>query len=564
VLADTSPGAPDLVGGAGIEFHRSTGMVPDREVIMELGGVARVTASAFAVKSFNPQNPALEVAGAAGSGNLEFYDAPGGGPTDPAQAQRQAALLSGAAGAAAGGVSGKSNSVRIAPGRVVEVSGHPLSSLDAAYFITDAQFTVRQRRRGAAAGVERAYDYWFTGISKSTPFVPQRVTPPAQQAGIQTGVVGGPLGEEIYPDESGQVRVQQHWDRVGSRDDKSGTWMRVAQRGTNDSMQLPRIGWNVLTFNEEGAVDAPSVLSRVNDGEHPPAYALPANKTRVVYKTATSPADGTSNEVYFEDIQGSEEMFINASRDMNVFVQNAKVEAVNHDQLRTVGVDHKLVVVDDRTEEVGNDQTITVGANDKLTSGAAHKETVGANLTINIGGNRKLEAGSDSGLTALGNHNLSIGTARIDTCLGDISASAKLFTLTVGAAQLKLSAKGVAEQCGGVAVQTIGGAKLEFTKGSRTVNVDKLMVETVGGLMMLKTDGTYIDGATKTSAWKTGLKMSTKAAESTLINATEKIQLKCGGSSITLEPETLTIETTKLVLSDADAVKIETGEIEHN
>ena len=49
---------------------------------------------------------------------------------------------------------------------------------------------------------------------------------------------------------------------------------------------------------------------------------LPANKTRVVFKTATTPGGGSFNEIYFEDRKGAEEMFINASRDMKIRTHN--------------------------------------------------------------------------------------------------------------------------------------------------------------------------------------------------------------------------------------------------
>ena len=46
------------------------------------------------------------------------------------------------------------------------------------------------------------------------------------------------LGEpfvEVHPDELARVRVILHWDRLGSHDEKGGTWMRVAQRGSPGS-----------------------------------------------------------------------------------------------------------------------------------------------------------------------------------------------------------------------------------------------------------------------------------------------------------------------------------------
>ena len=47
--------------------------------------------------------------------------------------------------------------------------------------------------------------------------------------GVQTAIVVGPAGEEIYTDEHGRVKVQFHWDREGKADESSSCWIRVSQ-----------------------------------------------------------------------------------------------------------------------------------------------------------------------------------------------------------------------------------------------------------------------------------------------------------------------------------------------
>jgi type VI secretion system secreted protein VgrG len=562
VFSDDSTAAPELDGGALIELAVESGQHSDREVIEELGGAAAVTPTKFSINSFDPERPDLAVTGSTGSGMLEIYDAPGGGPTTPDGCARQAQLLGQAAAAAAAGVNGQSSSVRIVPGRIFEVSGHPLASLDRRYLATTLRYRVRQRRKDDG-DVERAYVCWFSGISESTPHVPERNTGPAQQAGIQSAIVGGPPGEEIHPDPLGRVRVQLHWDREGTADDRSGTWMRVAQRGTADSMQLPRMGWNVLTCNEEGAVDAPYVLSRIHDAEHPPAYPLPANKTRVVYKTATTPEDGSFNEIYFEDSKGNEEVFMNASRDMNVLVQMVKTEGVGNDNTRTVGNNHTLTVAKDVTELVINDQAVSVGANDTAEIGSSRDEAVGGDRNISIGGKRSLKTGANHLIAVEGTRDVSVSAALIDTSLGNISSGADIVTLLAGGAQLKLAAQSITEDCGGASVQTIGGAKLEFGNGNRTLDVSKNFFETVGGLMMLQADGTYLDGARQIASWTAGISVSS-TSPSLLVEAIDKIELHCGGSVIVIEPSQVEIRATELDLSEASSVEIETPKIEHN
>ncbi|MBU6489292.1 MAG: type VI secretion system tip protein VgrG, partial [Burkholderiales bacterium] len=44
---------------------------------------------------------------------------------------------------------------------------------------------------------------------------------------MQTATVVGPASEEIFTDELNRVKVQMHWDRLGSSDQSSSCWMRV-------------------------------------------------------------------------------------------------------------------------------------------------------------------------------------------------------------------------------------------------------------------------------------------------------------------------------------------------
>ena len=560
VFSDSSADAADIVGGARIAVHAQTGLTHKEEVIQVLGASNQVTATKFSIKSFDPKNPALDVSGAAGGGALEFYDAPGGGPTDPAEAARQASLMQQRAAAAATTVHGQSNSVRLTPGRAAAPAGH--ASLDGRYVIVELQYQVRQRRRDNATD-ERAYTCHFVAMPSSTPFVAPMRTRQARQAGVQSGIVIGKAGTEIFPNEHGEVRVQQHWDRLGARDDKAGTWMRVAQRGTADSLQLPRVGWNVLTFNMEGSVDAPNVLSRVNDGEHPPAYPLPANKTRVVFKTATSPADGTFNEIYFEDTKGAEEMFINASKDMNVLVQRGKNEGVERDSTRKVGVDHSLTVGDDFSESVKRNQTIAIGGNDDTTIRANRSEQVIGDLNATIGGNCNLIIGGSHNDNISDDRDLTVGAAVIDGSLASINAQADYTNLLVGGLQLKVSAKGMADSHGAVSVQTIGGARLEFTDKDRQLDVEKNLFENIGGLLMIQTDGNFGDSATTANAWTVGAAINSTTPE-LLLRAEDKIEIKCGSSVLVLLPDSLEIRTPELDLSQAKTVQTETPLVEHN
>lgn len=560
VMADESRGADDLVGGATIDFHVETGMLLHDETIYELGDASRLGPSKFTRRSFDPDKPNFTVAGSAGDGDLEIYDAPGGGSPSPSEMDRQAAFASASAAAGRAGLAGRSSSARIVHGRRLEVTGHPLDRFNDQLFVTAVSVSVVQRKRETTASdAERSFETSFRAIPARLSHRPPRTDRAAQQAGLQSGTVMGPPGEEIHTDDRGRVRVRMHWARQGG----DGWWFRVAQRGASESLQMPRCGWNVLTFNDEGAIDAPSVLSRILDAEHPPPYALPDNKTRVVFRTHTSPADGTHNEIYFEDQKGAEQMFIHASKDMDVLVLDTKDDTVDRDSSHKVGRDHELTVFADRTEKIGGNQEERIGGNEHIEVASTNDERVEGDLSVTIGGNRKVEAGSGHNIVVGKSRSLQVGSALIDTSLGDIQAGAEVVTTLVGGARVSVAASSIMQKSDGVALSAVGGLRLRMAQDDCTIDARDSYLEAVGGLLMQKTKGKYVDGATKTMSWTAGDAVALEAKE-VFIKGQDKIEIVCGDSSITLWPDKVEIAGKNVDVSKAPKLVVKTAKVEHN
>jgi type VI secretion system secreted protein VgrG len=165
-----------------------------------------------------------------------------------------------------------------------------------------------------------------------------RVLPPAAQhpkprvLGSQTAMVTGPKGEEIHCDEYGRMKVQFHWDREGQADDKTSCWLRVSSGWAGDrygGICIPRIGMEVLVTFLEGDPDQPLITGCLYHKENPVPYELPANKTRSVFKTLSSPGGGGYNELRIEDRKRAEQIFIHAERNWD--------ENIEHDQKIRVG-----------------------------------------------------------------------------------------------------------------------------------------------------------------------------------------------------------------------------------
>lgn len=553
VFADDSTGSPAIEGVPALMFVPRNQLVHAGTCVIEASFSSRAAPHVFAGRSFDMTKPDRTIEARVGSGPHEIYDAPGGGTPDPLILKDRIRVGLEGATAARSGIDGLSTSCRIYPGRWFELMLHPIPSLDGEWFITKVELE---------GDAKRHVNTKFHAIKKEVPFRPPRISKEAKQPGLQMGVVVGPDGQEVHPDQFGRIRVQAHWDRLGAKNDKSGTWCRIAQRGTPGSMLLPRMGWNVAFFNEEGGVDSPSTLCRIHDGDHKPEYSLPDNKTRVVYKTATTPGGGSHNEVYFEDKGGQEEMFINASKDMNKRVKNRKSEIVQANSTRSVGSNYVLHVDAHMGERVVGNQTFSVGGNENVVVHDKYSKEVSSNEVRTIGGSRKLKTAEMHTATVDGNRKLNVGAAQIDVCLGQIGTTCAHAITMVGGAVIRASAANVNEDTTKLSMQLIGGARVDIAKKDRPLNVANALIETVGGGMFLKSLGKYFDNADTTANWTVLSAMDTDAPE-VWIEAEEQIILKCGGSTITITEKTISIEGGSLDLDGAE-IDADTGTISHN
>ncbi len=558
VMSDDSVHSAELVGGAGIDFVLDSGMLGDRELIHELGSEAHATATKFTVGSFDPWNPALKVQGSVGGGRHEHYDAPGGGPESPAACQRKAQERLDCARAHRAGISGNSSSVRLEPGRIAEVRQHP--HLDGRYFVREVMVRVKQRQHQGGGG----YECHFEALDAALPYRPREITPVSKQAGIQSGRVVGPPGEEIHTDDKGRVRVQLHWDREGGWDDKAGRWMRVAQRGVASSMLYPRVGWNVTTFMEEGNVDAPSVLSRVHDADHPPTYPLPANKTRTVFRTLTSPGGGSANEIRFEDLLGAQEMFLNASKDMNYTVLQNWGQNVGRNHSYVVGGTQDLTVGDTLKHHVQQSQTVSVGSDEIVKIKKDRGKTVGGNETETIGSDRKVEVFAGIGYTVKGSRTLQVtGSANEEATKGLIKVGANNGTIAISG-QVSHDIGGTHnEDVGDGSVKSITASKTESCGKDWMVEVDKNLTETIGADLALSAGTNLVDASDETTIWTATGAINGTTSE-LRVEAKDWITLVCGGSTIKIEPTQVTITAPSYDLSQARTLIADTSKITHN
>jgi uncharacterized protein involved in type VI secretion and phage assembly len=107
---------------------------------------------------------------------------------------------------------------------------------------------INQYETGDAAESDEPFKASYTLLDSHAQYRPRRTAIKPRIDGIQTALVVGPAGEEIYTDEYGRVRVQFDWDRLGQRDEKSSCWVRVSQVWAGKqwgAIHIPRIGQEV-------------------------------------------------------------------------------------------------------------------------------------------------------------------------------------------------------------------------------------------------------------------------------------------------------------------------------
>ncbi len=324
----------------------------------------------------------------------------------------------------------------------------------------------------------------FECIPAATTFRPPRITPWPVMRGSQTAVVVGPSGEEIYTDEHGRVKVLFHWDRIGAPDQNASCWIRVAQgwAGGNYGMFfLPRIGHEVIVDFLEGDPDKPIVTGCVYNGQHPPPYPLPAEKTKSVIRTNSSTGGGGNNEIRFEDNAGSEQLFIQAQKDFDVRVKETSKEwigssrhlVVNDEQREEVAADKHVKVKGDFLEQVEGNANLTVDGDHAIKVAGSAGQTVSGDLGIKVDG--------ETGLDVAGDFNTAVGGSMTSEASTDIHAKAGSNIGMEGGQEVHIN--------GGMKVIIEAGTQLSLVVGGNFIDIGPAGVAIKGTMVMINSGG---------------------------------------------------------------------------
>ncbi|MEM9600285.1 MAG: type VI secretion system tip protein TssI/VgrG [Pseudomonadota bacterium] len=190
-------------------------------------------------------------------------------------------------------------------------------------------------------GGQPEYSNRFLALPADVPATPHRTTPRPRIDGTQVAIVAGPEGEEIHPDEYGRIKLWFPWDRRAKKDGTDTCWVRVTQSWAGagwGGQVIPRIGMEVMVSYLDGDPDRPVVTGVVPNPTQKVPYPLPAHKTKSVFRTNSHKAEYRGfNELSLEDKAGEEEIYLHASKDMNIHTSHHRSELTDRNLAAKTG-----------------------------------------------------------------------------------------------------------------------------------------------------------------------------------------------------------------------------------
>ena len=367
--------------------------------------------------------------------------------------------------------------------------------------------------------VPSSYQNHFVCFPEEVIYRPPLKTGKPRIDGVQTAVVVGPPGDEIYTDKYGRIKLQFHWDRYGEKNESSSCWVRVATLWAGNkwgTLNIPRIGQEVVVTFVNGDPDQPLVIGSVYNSTHMPPVALPAGKNYAGMKSKTVKGDvGGSNEFSLDDTGDSQQVKLHAKKDYNTTVGNNLSSStvgnatynVDGDNSSTVGGNSSLSVQGNesasvqgnqdstvqgnrtfttsgnKTENTSGNAESTIGANESRNVASNQDVSIGSNQSINVGANQTCNIGANQQTIVSGNQAVSItGNQEISALAQNVSIST---TATTSALSIAMNGQSqIALAVGGTSI-TIDPTGITLSMGASSVKIDATGVSVMGPLVKL-------------------------------------------------------------------------------
>ncbi|MGN2500524.1 type VI secretion system Vgr family protein [Serratia marcescens] len=375
-------------------------------------------------------------------------------------------------------MSGETPSLGMAPGHAFTLTRAARPEDNRTYIVSGAEYFFSEagyysQDDEAATPVHRTA---FTAHPAALNWRPARQTAWPRTYGPQTAEVVGPQGQTIWTDEYGRVKLRFRWDRHHvPGNDEAACWVRVSSAWAGwgyGSLQVPRVGEEVIVDFINGDPDRPIVTGRVYNQDSMPPWDLPADATKMGFMTRS--AGGTPENgsfLVFDDAPGRETFDMHAERDMNMSAERDLT--VNIEGARTTRVKGEDSYTFDERQCV----RIAKGRQVDIAAGGDNREVTG-----------------DSTTTLHGKQ-----TVIIDGELVEEYRDGQTTTVTAGGQTLKIHAGGqtIIISEGGRSIDIVGDAKKKITGSEREDTTGEWTKSVAGTINILSDADVNIKSATK-------------------------------------------------------------------
>lgn len=300
-------------------------------------------------------------------------------------------------------VEGTSDQPCLRSGHFFDLTEHPREGCNDLWLLLNVTHTGKQPQSLQEAMISdvQPEDGFTQGYRNSFSAIPWDVfyRPPIRKRKTllvsQTARVTGPVGEEIYCDEYGRVKVEFHWDRAEFNSEKSSCWLRVSTHWAGPrfgAVTIPRIGMEVIVTYLDGNPDNPLITGCVPNKVNAVPYPLPEHKTKTVLRSHNSPHTGGYNELSIEDRAGQEQIYLRAERDLDQLIRNDSDTKIGNDRREQITRDSHSLINNDRFEQVDRNSASLIKGDELHTTQGARHTVIGGNEVISITGNSSLTA----------------------------------------------------------------------------------------------------------------------------------------------------------------------------
>lgn len=319
---------------------------------------------------------------------------------------------------------GKTNLPLIEVGKTFQLVNCPRATENKKDFVVFSIKHSAKQTDDEASHEHSLYSNHITFFHKSQTYLTPHKTPVPKIHSTQTAIVTGKEGEEIWTDQYGRVLVKFHWDLSDTQNDKTSCWIRVSQGWTGSGWGMlftPRIGQEVVITFINGNPDYPLITGCVYNGDNLPPY-LPDEPTKSTIFTNSSKGGEGFNELRFEDLKDSEQIFMHAQKDLDVEVFNGNRTCTifndggkGGDDTLTLKKGNRTMILNEGNETIqldkGNqsitlsdgDQTINITGNVSQKVSGNYDLEVQGNFTLKVTGNIMIQSTGNTDIQATGN-----------------------------------------------------------------------------------------------------------------------------------------------------------------